>query len=244
MTEGTGSLVTVTTTAEPTWLAPEREADAEKALEILTDSALEPIVDMVVLARDGAYEARSADGMVRFRRDGGGGYEVVARTVSKLCAPAIVVREAALAPADFDARFSARARLYRYTVVNRPVPDPFLWPTSWHVAEPLDLAALRLGCDPFVGEHDFASFCRRPRDGRATEPEAPPAPIRRRVLRFEIEATSFCHQMVRSIVGTLVDVGRGRKRAGDLTAILRARNRAAAGQMAPARGLCLWAVRY
>jgi phosphonoacetate hydrolase len=67
----------VTTTAEPTWLAPEREADAEAALEILTDSALEPIVDMVLLARDGAYEARSADGMVRFRRNDGDGYEVV-----------------------------------------------------------------------------------------------------------------------------------------------------------------------
>ena len=64
-------------TSTPTWLAPEREADAEAALGILTDSALEPIVDMVLLARDGAYEARSADGMVRFRRDDNGDYEVV-----------------------------------------------------------------------------------------------------------------------------------------------------------------------
>ncbi|MEX2267831.1 MAG: alkaline phosphatase family protein [Acidimicrobiia bacterium] len=65
------------TTGSPTWLAPERAADADAALAILTDSALEPIVDMVLLARDEAYEARSAEGMVRFRRDGDGGYEVV-----------------------------------------------------------------------------------------------------------------------------------------------------------------------
>lgn len=66
------------TTRTPAWLAPEREADAEAALAVLTDSALEPIVDMVLLARDGAYEARSAEGSVRFRRDEHGDYEVVA----------------------------------------------------------------------------------------------------------------------------------------------------------------------
>ena len=64
------------------------------------------------------------------------------------------------------------------------------------------------------------------------------------VLRFEIEATAFCHQMVRSLVGTMVDVGRGKKRAGDVAAILRARDRAAAGQPAPPHGLCLWEVLY
>ena len=63
-------------------------------------------------------------------------------------------------------------------------------------------------------------------------------------LRFEIEAASFCHQMVRSIVGTLVEVGMGRRRAGDLTAVLAARDRAAAGPIAPAQGLCLWSVKY
>ena len=85
------------------------------------------------------------------------------RAVNKLCAPTIVVRDAALAAPDFDARRSASARCYRYTIVNRPVPDPFLAATAWHVEEPLDLGAMRLGCDPLIGEHDFASFCRAPR---------------------------------------------------------------------------------
>ena len=133
-----------------------------------------------------------------------------------------MVRDAAVAAADFDARFSAPARGYRYTVLNRPVPDPFL--AAHRVArrpQPLDLRALRLACDPLIGEHDFSSFCRRPKAGRR-----PSRSLVRRVLdarwddlgdgvlRFEIEANAFCHQMVRSIVGTLVDVGRGQARAG------------------------------
>lgn len=175
------------------------------------------------------------------------------RAVTKLCGGPIVVTDASLAAPDFDARFSARSRTYRYSILNREVPDPFLAATTWHVPAPLSLRALRLACDPLIGEHDFSSFCRAPK----VAPDAPPPSLVRRVLdarwdpvddegllRFEITATSFCHQMVRSIVGTLVEVGYGRKRAGDVSAILRARDRHAAGQLAPAHGLCLWSVTY
>ena len=127
------------------------------------------------------------------------------------------------APADFDARFSARARRYRYTVVNRPVPDPFLAATTWWVPEPLDLAALRLGCDPL---HRRARLLAASAAGRRAS-RAAPTMVRRvldarwhdlgdGLLRFDIAATAFCHQMVRSIVGTLVDMGRGRRRAGEM----------------------------
>jgi tRNA pseudouridine38-40 synthase len=176
------------------------------------------------------------------------------RILNKLCGPSIVVREVATAGPDFDARFSARSRRYRYTVVNRPVPDPFRWANTWHVPDRLDLAALRLSTDPLIGEHDFSSFCRRPRsDGRLGGAEV--ALVRRvlsanwsaeddDVLRFEIEATSFCHQMVRSVVGLMVDVGRGRRRAGEVLAILAARDRGSVTSIAPPRGLCLWQVNY
>jgi len=158
-----------------------------------------------------------------------------------------VVRGADVAPVGFDARRSAKARRYRYTVLNTAAGDPFLARTAWHVPEPLDLASMRLGCDPLLGEHDFASFCRRP---------APEATLVRNVrdarwldigdgrLRFDIEASSFCHQMVRSVVATLVDVGRGKRRAGDVTSIIEARHRNAAAQPAPPHGLCLWEVEY
>ncbi len=175
----------------------------------------------------------------------------VQRSVNRLCAPALVVRAADWAPDAFDARFSALWRRYRYTVLNGAVPDPFLARTAWHVTERLDLDLLRLAADAFVGEHDFSSFCRRPKG----EQGAAASLVRRvtearwverggGVLEFEIRANAFCHNMVRSIVGTLVEAGRGRRSPGEMRAILRARDRGAAGPVAPPHGLCLREVGY
>ncbi len=159
-----------------------------------------------------------------------------------------MVRKAGVVSPSFDARRSATSRRYRYSVHNAPAPDPFAAATSWHVATPLDLRAMRLACDPILGEHDFSSFCRRP--------TSPGGSLVRRVraadwaeagaglLRFDIEASSFCQQMVRSLVGTMVDIGLGRRKAGEMMAILRAGDRGAAGRLAPPHGLCLWEVRY
>ncbi len=178
--------------------------------------------------------------------------EALHRALLKLCGPAIVVREVAEAPADFHARFSARSRTYRYTILNRPVPDPFLARTAWHVERPLDLELLTLACDPFLGEHDFSAFCRRPKVAEGEEP----ASLVRRVLRagwtdlgdgllrFEITATAFCHQMVRSVVGTIVAAGHAQIRAGDILGIIRSGQRANAAPIAPPQGLCLWHVEY
>ncbi len=174
------------------------------------------------------------------------------RSLLKLCGPEVVVREVHEAAPGFDARFSARARTYRYSVLNRVVPDPFTAHLAWHVPEPLDLELLTLACDPFLGEHDFSAFCRRPKP----VPDAAPASLVRRVLRaswedqgegrlqLEIEATAFCHQMVRSIVGTMVAAGLGTLRAGDISGILRSGERGKAAPIAPPHGLCLWQVTY
>jgi tRNA pseudouridine38-40 synthase len=172
-------------------------------------------------------------------------------SLNRLCGPEVVVRDLGVAPAGFDARFSAVARTYRYTVLTTPVPDPFRVHTVWHVPGPLDLRAMWLACDPLIGEHDFSSFCRA-----GVRADGTPAPLVRRVhdarwvdpgdgtLQFRIRASSFCQQMVRALVGTLVEVGRGRRRAGEMTGIIAARDRNAAGQLAPPTGLCLWTVDY
>lgn len=171
------------------------------------------------------------------------------RSVNSQLAPRVVAREVAVAPPGFHARHSALARRYRYTVLNRPVPDPFLAATTWHVAEEIDLGALRLTCDPLLGEHDFTSFCRAPKGveqyslvRRVTD--ARWIDLGDGILRFEIEAGSFCQQMVRAVVGTMVLMGTGRRRAGEMRSILLQRQRSAAGRVAPAHGLCLWAVTY
>jgi tRNA pseudouridine38-40 synthase len=179
--------------------------------------------------------------------------DALPRALNSLCRPSIVVRGAEVVAPDFHARFSATARVYRYHIYNEPFPNPFVHTASWHVPQPLDLAAMRNASIPFVGTHDFASFCKRekPEQADATEPSLV-REVRRAewsraadgMLVFEIEASSFCRQMVRSIVGTLVDVGLGKHRAGDVPARLRARDRSAAGQVAPPEGLVLWEVRY
>jgi tRNA pseudouridine38-40 synthase len=170
------------------------------------------------------------------------------RALNKMLKPKIVVRTADVAPDGFDARFSALARRYRYTVLNRDVPDPFRAGTSWQVEEPLDLRAMQLACDPLIGEHDFSSFCRKPPDPSGSNVrrlhDARWLDLGDGVLRFDVEASSFCQQMVRSIVGTMVEVGLGKKRAGDLAWIIRSQDRSLAGQLAPPHGLCLWEVVY
>ena len=173
--------------------------------------------------------------------------QALQRSVNRALRPEVAVRAASPAGADFDARRSATYRRYRYRVLNRPTPDPFQAALSWHVEAPLDLPAMRLACDPLYGEHDFGSFCRRPAPGVSLVRRVRDARFVDEgdgVLRFEIEASSFCHQMVRSVVGTLVEVGKGKRRAGELTGILAARDRGAAGGLAPPHGLCLWEVGY
>ncbi len=175
-------------------------------------------------------------------------------SINGLCAPAIVVRSIDQAPDDFDARFSARSRTYRYRVLNRAIPDPFLHALTWHVHEPVDLLAMNAGAAHLLGEHDYASFCRKKRITVGdTEIEAS---LVREVLSAEwseagddvvelwITATAFCHQMVRSITGTLVDVGLGRMEPDAIPAILAARDRNTAGRVAPPHGLTLWSVDY
>ena len=174
--------------------------------------------------------------------------------LNRMCGPEMAVLAAEPAAPDFDARFSALSRAYRYTIRNAESPDVFRRHTAWHVPDPLDVDAMATAAALLVGEHDFASFC-----GRSTqivEAELRVAPTTRRVLRarwerpepgllhFDIAANSFCRQMVRSIVGTLVEVGRSRRSAAEIPLILQSRDRAAAGQVAPPHGLCLQGVTY
>jgi tRNA pseudouridine38-40 synthase len=173
--------------------------------------------------------------------------ERVRRALNGMLAPEIVVRRCQRADPSFDARRSAQWRRYQYTIVNRPEPDPFLARYAWWIPEHLDLARLRLAADPFVGEHDFASFCRKGPEGSTT--------VRRvmkstwldsddGILTYEIKATAFCWQMVRAIVGTMVDAATNRLRPGDIMNILRVEDRNAARHLAPPNGLSLHQVGY
>ncbi len=228
--------------------------DVRTVAGVLTSALSRALSHEVVLTCAGRTDAgvHAWGQVVTF--DGPDGIDLVAlqRSLNRMLGPEVVVRSATPASVSFDARRSATSRRYRYTVLNRPEPDPFLARTSWHVPDPLDVRAMRLGCDPLIGEHDFASFCRRPRvDPGVVQPSLVRRVLDARwseqgddLLRFEIEATSFCHQMVRSIVGLLVSVGLGRRRAGNVMGVLQSRDRASGANLAPPHGLVLWTVSY
>jgi tRNA pseudouridine38-40 synthase len=169
------------------------------------------------------------------------------RSLNSLLFPEIVVRVLRVAPTEsFHARFDATWRHYRYFVLNRAVNDPFLAGTTWHVGDPLNIDLMNLACDALIGEHDFSSFCRRVGDASLTRKvlSARWSSAADDVVVFDIRATAFCQQMVRSIVGLMVEVGRRRRAAGEVTGILRARDRSGVGQLAPPRGLFLWSVGF
>ncbi|MYH72856.1 MAG: tRNA pseudouridine(38-40) synthase TruA [Acidimicrobiia bacterium] len=175
----------------------------------------------------------------------------VRTAVNRMLGPTIVVRALEAAPEGFDARFDATSRAYRYTILNRDVPDPFLAATAWHYPYPLDVDKMNAAAAAVVGEHDFASFCRRQHAADGTEKSRVRVVNRAgwhsddpNLLCFEIEASSFCHQMVRSITGALVEIGAGRRPPEAMAAILAARDRSAVGNLAPPHGLCLWSVSY
>ena len=173
----------------------------------------------------------------------------LARRLNRMLAPEVVVRRAEVAPPGFDARHSALWRRYRYYLLAGSTPDPFTAATQWHVGSSLSLDAMRLGCDPFLGDHDFTSFCRVPRDQDnpsmvRTLLDAHFHPPDGNRITFEVSATSFCQHMVRAMVGFLVEIGRGKRTAGDVREVIAARSRQRAASIAPPHGLVLWEVGY
>lgn len=179
--------------------------------------------------------------------------DLLAKQLSSLCGPNIAVREARWVDAQFHARFSAQWRHYRYTILNSPTPDPFLADTAWHVHAPLEVGSMQLACDAIMGERDFSAFCRKPEPSEHDDDH--PASMKRFVMQaqwrrsgdlvtFEVRANAFCHQMVRSLVGTFVDVGLGRRSPSDMMLLIKSGRREDASQVAPPHGLCLWEVGY
>ncbi len=158
---------------------------------------------------------------------------------------AVTVWRVRRVPADFDARFSATARSYRYRLVDAPRIAPLDRHEHWHVATPLSVPHMRSAAAHLLGEHDFASFCRRA-PGRTTVRRLDRVTVARRggVVEVGLSGPAFCHQQVRSIVGCLVEVGDGRREPAWLGQVLGARDRSVAARVAPPHGLVLERVSY
>jgi tRNA pseudouridine38-40 synthase len=161
------------------------------------------------------------------------------------------VLAAEVAPGGFNARFSARSKVYRYRISNTRVMSPFQRRFAWHISRRLDLAAMEEAARGLLGEHDFSCFQARGKPGprnkvrtatrtmttsRWTEEQLPAGG---RLLTYEIAGTGFLKYMVRAVVGTLVEVGDGKRAASSVRELLESRSRAAAGPTAPPSGLYL-----
>jgi tRNA pseudouridine38-40 synthase len=150
------------------------------------------------------------------------------------------------APAEFNARFDARRKTYHYAIFNAPVVPPPLRHFVWHVAQPLDALAMNEAAVALVGEHDFAAFQAAGSDVITSRREVLVSRVVSRdgQVVYEVTGTGFLRHMVRNIVGTLVDIGRGRRPVEDMTHVLLSRDRWHASATAPPHGLTLVRVEY
>jgi tRNA pseudouridine38-40 synthase len=174
--------------------------------------------------------------------------ETIVRGGNALLPPAIRILSASVAPETFDARRHATEKEYRYFLYLSPVDSPFLSRYAWHIEKLLDLDAVREGLSHLAGEHDFTSF-----RGQGCTAISPVRTIFRAevakhdvpgLFSIDVSGSGFLRHMVRNIVGTVVNAGKGKHSADHVGEILQARDRSAAGVNAPPNGLFLWRVAY
>ncbi len=163
----------------------------------------------------------------------------------------ISIKQVRVAEAGFSARFDAKSREYRYRIVTGPVPPLFLKDFAWWRRGELDVDAMREAAQYLIGEHDFKSFCKAASaEGKTTMRRVDEITLAREsqlgeeCLVIKVVGNAFLHSMVRTIVGTLVQVGAGNRSPEWVAQVLEARNRNAAGETAPACGLTFWHVEY
>lgn len=173
------------------------------------------------------------------------------RSLNALTHEDITVREVEERQPGFSARFDAQWREYHYHVCLDEVPPLFMRDFSWYVHGQLDIDAMREAAAHLVGEHDFKSFCMAASAvGKPTCRNVHEISLSREmimgegILTIKVVGNAFLHSMVRTIVGTLVMVGRGQRKPEWVREVLEARNRTAAGENAPAAGLVFWRVQY
>ena len=193
--------------------------------------------------------------------------ENLMRALNRLLPPAIRAKEAVEVSEDFHARYDVHSKTYRYRILQSPVCSPFVGRFVYHFPFPLDQPRMAKAAKVLEGRHDFTSFAGAAGDEGARSPnetESSPGSereghgeivreifssrmhwrARTLMLIYEVKGSGFLHHMVRNIVGTLIEIGRGKLAPEDIQRILEGRDRGLAGPTAPAQGLCLVRVEY
>jgi tRNA pseudouridine38-40 synthase len=220
-------------TVQGALIAAARRLFAEGEVKVVgasrTDAGVHAVGQTVALSADGDFPAATVQAALN----------------------AYLPREIRVVAADeaapgFDARRAARGKRYLYLIDNGAVPSPLLLRFAWHVPGALDLDAMRAALAPLRGAHDFSAFCAAP--GREVEPTCRVRALRvvrrKALVVLVLSADRFLHHMVRNIVGSAVEVGRGAQPPAWLPGVLAGRDRTKAGPTAPAHGLVLLRVLY
>jgi tRNA pseudouridine38-40 synthase len=171
----------------------------------------------------------------------------IQRALNSLLPPDIVIQRAEEVEEDFHARKQSKSKVYEYRILNRNLRSAFHREFTWHIPQMLDLEEMRKATRMLIGEHDFSSFRSAGSPARTAVRRVIRAEWKKGrdgLIRFEIEANGFLKQMVRALVGTLVEVGKREIDSEEFRKILDSRDRKEAGPTAPAHGLFLKEVRY
>lgn len=171
----------------------------------------------------------------------------VLRAVNARLPPTIRILDVAAVSAAFHARFSSTSKIYRYRIWSGDVVSPFEFPYVWHLPSPmLDTDAMDAAARVLEGTHDFSCFQSAGSDTHTTERTVYSSRVRRgaSLITYEVSGDGFLKHMVRAIVGTLVEIGRGRRTVSSLPEVMASRSRSSAGPTAPASGLFLVSVSY
>jgi tRNA pseudouridine38-40 synthase len=225
----------------------QRQANGPTVQEVLEGGLARVTGEEVTLLAAGRTDAGvHAEGQViAFNTGWRHPLDALLRALNTALPPDVAVQEVVQASPGFHPRYDARSRHYCYTVYNWPIRSPLARRTSTHVPRELDLEVMEAAARLLVGEQDFATFGRPPQGEstvrRVTRAEWSGEPP---LLYFDVEANAFLYRMVRSIVGTLLQVGMGLLTVEDFGRVLASCDRAQAGPTAPPHGLCLVEVKY
>ncbi len=232
-------------TAYAGWQRQPNQPTLQEAVEAAVRSVTQTEVPVIAAGRTDAG-VHALGQVVSFRTNKALAPEEWLRALNATLPPDINVRSVESVPDTFHARYSATGKRYVYRILNRPDRSALERTRAWHLYGKLDLDAMRAAAKYLVGKYDFSSF-----QGHPTDVENPICDLRRleivrdqELIRIELDADRCLKQMVRAIVGTLVEVGQGKRKPDDVKTILDVKDRRAAGYTAPAHGLYLVTVTY
>lgn len=171
--------------------------------------------------------------------------EGLVKAVNRRISPGIAIRDPRSVPLDFNPRFANQGKIYRYRLYTGRIPRPLVDRFAWRVPYPLDLDRMRRAAAVLIGTHDFTSFAATDGSHRSAVRTLTRFTFdvdRDGVTEIRVEGSAFLKHMVRALVGTLADIGRGHRPVDSMQTMLAGRDRALAGPTAPAVGLCLEAM--